>query len=417
MMGVTSLGFAMALLVAGAAGEGAVDVFPDVRDFMRAHGAVPAGSGATPTSSSIGDMPQFSPYRGLRTHGLLSGGSGASYAKDPNCAYAKVPGFGPRTLLLLTHSNASLFDVGAGRVSRVLLHSKDARFRGAVPTAEGLWLLASPVTSGHDELWLLAAAAGGGGGGGSGVRVARKLPVPGTGDAHDAVCTGKTFWLVDTIHGHVHKIETPTPTTKSLRVVRSIEAWSRGEHINQIGVSARPQTAGHAIFVGVHGRGRPSRIDTVAMPMINTKKESLSGLGKGAHGLVLWRNAYIVHLDSAANALALLDLETGDYAHVWNAPAGTFLKGLAVVGDVAYFGASPESASLTDRLSVQVTLVAVDLAAAKNRTGATTVFQAPLEGFGLLNQVVAPSYVCAALEGAIDSPPPQAAGAPPPPPP
>ena len=100
-MGVTSLGFAMALLVAGGAGEGAVDVFPDVRDFMRAHGAGLAGSGATPTSSSIGDKPQFSPYRGLRTHGLLSGGSGASYAKDPNCAYAKVPGFGPRTLLLL----------------------------------------------------------------------------------------------------------------------------------------------------------------------------------------------------------------------------------------------------------------------------------------------------------------------------
>lgn len=362
-----------------------IDIFPEVRDFVEAHEAK-----ATPSAP-----PHFDEFQGLERHGLLSGGSGASYV-NRSCAYDKVRGFSARRVLLLTHSNASLFDVDERRVVSVLAHERNARFRGSVPTAEGLWVVTSPMGAERDELWLL--------GGKPGV-VKKRLVIPGTYDAHDAVCVGDAFWLVDTFHGRVLKLKTPDAAADELEVLRELPAWSRDEHINQVGVSGKPKTEGHALLVGVHNRGRPSRIDMVPSPMISTSKRSLSGVGKGAHGMALWRSAYLVHLDSAASALSLLSLDKATYTHVWRAPAGTFLKGLAVIGDVAYFGASPESKSIKERLEVEVTLVAVDLAVALanvqgDQAGARrdpTVFRVPLAGRGLLNQVVAPNYVCAAL--------------------
>ncbi|WIA23830.1 hypothetical protein OEZ85_013493 [Tetradesmus obliquus] len=70
-------------------------------------------------------------------------------------------------------------------------------------------------------------------------------------------------------------------------------------------------------------------------------------VGQKAHGLVPWQGAYIL-LDSESGALMALDL-TGAAAgkgfnlhKLWQAPEpGVFLKGLAVVDDIAYFGISP----------------------------------------------------------------------------
>ena len=115
-----------------------------------------------------------------------------------------------------------------------------------MPTAEGLWVVTSPMGAERDELWLL--------GGKPGV-VRKRLVIPGTYDAHDAVCVGDAFWLVDTFHGRVLKLRTPDAGADELEVLRELPAWSRDEHINQVGVSGKPKTEGHALLVGVHARG------------------------------------------------------------------------------------------------------------------------------------------------------------------
>ncbi|KAH8095821.1 aspartyl/asparaginyl beta-hydroxylase [Aureococcus anophagefferens] len=361
-----------------------IDIFPEVRDFVEAHEAK-----ATPSAP-----PHFDEFQGLERHGLLSGGSGASYV-NRSCAYDKVRGFSARRVLLLTHSNASLFDVDERRVVSVLAHERNARFRGSVPTAEGLWVVTSPMGAERDELWLL--------GGKPGV-VRKRLVIPGTYDAHDAVCVGDAFWLVDTFHGRVLKLKTPDAAADELEVLRELPAWSRDEHINQVGVSESPRPrATRSSSASTTGAGRAASTWSLAHDL-HVQAVALRRR-QGRDGMALWRSAYLVHLDSAASALSLLSLDKATYTHVWRAPAGTFLKGLAVIGDVAYFGASPESKSIKERLEVEATLVAVDLAVALanvqgDQAGArrdSTVFRVPLAGRGLLNQVVAPNYVCAAL--------------------
>lgn len=234
--------------------------------------------------------------KGLKDLGLASGGSAAFYVEEAGCSLPGVPEFGRTTLLLLTHSNASLYDVETGQITG-LLYSRNARFRGAVPTPRGLWLLASPIEKKRDELWLL----------GPGGAVANRLVVPSTYDAHDAVCTGDEFWVVDTFHGRVLKVATPSTDARNLTVLNAIDAWERGEHINQIGVSGKAQTRGHALVVGVHNRGQPSRLDVVpnpGLPKAAERMSSVSGVGKAAHGMALWKSKYLVHLDSAGSALS-----------------------------------------------------------------------------------------------------------------
>ena len=103
----------------------------------------------------------------------------------------------------------------------------------------------------------------------------------------------------------------------------------------------------------------------------------------------------------------LLDVENFNYRHIFQVANGRFLKGLAVVGDLAYFGASDAAADLNSRLNVKVTLVAVNLndalADAMAKTQREPHFATVLPGVGLLNQVVAPSYICSALDKSLQA--------------
>jgi len=52
-------------------------------------------------------------------------------------------------------------------------------------------------------------------------------------------------------------------------------------------------------------------------------------------------NPTIVALDSDKGAVMLVDPSTGEYRHLWADAAVSFLKGVMVVADVAYFGMNP----------------------------------------------------------------------------
>jgi hypothetical protein len=60
---------------------------------------------------------------------------------------------------------------------------------------------------------------------------------------------------------------------------------------------------------------------------------------------VFWTDAHgtptIVVLDSNKGALVRVDPDTGETLQLWADPAASFLKGLVVVADVAYFGINP----------------------------------------------------------------------------
>jgi hypothetical protein len=90
----------------------------------------------------------------------------------------------------------------------------------------------------------------------------------------------------------------------------------------------------------------------------------LQGVGKKAHGLVKWHGGYVL-LDSDNGALVLLRIGAGGASlkRLWAAPEPhRFLKGLAVVDDVAYFGVSewaPRSARDDPKSSCE--LAAFDL--------------------------------------------------------
>jgi hypothetical protein len=110
----------------------------------------------------------------------------------------------------------------------------------------------------------------------------------------------------------------------------------------------------------------------------------LQGVGKKAHGLVKWHGAYVL-LDSDSGALSVLRIGAGGASlkKVWAAPEPhRFLKGLAVVDDVAYFGISewaPRSARDDPKSSCE--LAAFDLLHSKllwrRKVGAVRGARAP----------------------------------------
>lgn len=130
------------------------------------------------------------------------------------------------------------------------------------------------------------------------------------------------------------------------------------------------------------------RVDTTADPPRVVGR--VQGVGRKAHGLVKWRSAYVT-LDSDSGALALLQLRGGPgggpkLQRLWAAPEpGRFLKGLAVVDDVAYFGVSawaPRSAR--DDPASNCELAAFDLLRGR------LLWRREVPTAGLLNIVGAP---------------------------
>ena len=120
-------------------------------------------------------------------------------------------------------------------------------------------------------------------------------------------------------------------------------------------------------------------------PATGAVERRLGGVGTKSHGLVFWEGS-IVMLDSDGGALLRVHPAAGNATRLWATPQrDRYLKGLAVVDDVAFFGIAQRSPR-EDRASpdLNCTLAAFDL-----RAG-VLLWRRRLPTRGLLNLVAAP---------------------------
>ena len=61
-------------------------------------------------------------------------------------------------------------------------------------------------------------------------------------------------------------------------------------------------------------------------------------IGKMSHGLVHWRDRFIVLNSGMGQLVSVSKFNPGETKMLWQEPSKTFMKGLTVVEDVAYFG-------------------------------------------------------------------------------
>jgi len=113
----------------------------------------------------------------------------------------------------------------------------------------------------------------------------------------------------------------------------------------------------------------------------------IKNIGHEAHGLTFWNDS-LVTLDSAGGKLVRIVLATNEKHVLWQcSKQSCFLKGLAIMGGVAYFGMAQKQTARLDRINVNCTLVQVSLL--DNTEGAAH----HLETRGLLNLIANPRYI------------------------
>ncbi|KAK3260807.1 hypothetical protein CYMTET_30256, partial [Cymbomonas tetramitiformis] len=144
---------------------------------------------------------------------------------------------------------------------------------------------------------------------------------------HDAIraANGKVY-VANTGEGIVEELRFP-----SMESLRRLELFTFKEHVNTLAVSPD----GSQLAAMLHNMGE-SRI---VLADLKTGKEErrLVHAGLKAHGLVYWKEYFVV-LDSDHSAVILVHREHDTSERVWSTEDGSFLKGLTVIDDVAYFG-------------------------------------------------------------------------------
>eukprot|EP00775_Hariotina_reticulata_P005663 gene5663-5900_t len=204
---------------------------------------------------------------------------------------------------------------------------------------------------------------------------------------HDVVRHGSSVYVCDTGNGRILQLSFPAMkpsdivrvNVSAMPTIPDPDAWLQEQYnkLEDEGLagSSQPPTA------------RPNQPEGAGYPILGRVQR----VGQKAHGLVPWQGAYIM-LDSDNGALMALDLTgnaQGDgfrLVQLWKTPEkGTFLKGLAVVDDVAYFGISPWAPrSARDDPKTNNELAAFDLIAGQ------LLWRREVPTAGLLNTVGAP---------------------------
>ena len=217
--------------------------------------------------------------------------------------------------------------------------------------------------------------------------VLRRARAEQTFDGHEAVRYGDRAYVVSSGSGAVNVYN-----ARTLRLVRSHTLWLGSDHINTVALT--PST----MLVMLHRMGtRPSEVHIVERAR-HVSVGRIPDVGHGSHGLALWGDELIM-LDSLGGRVIARKLSSVAPAHgplrvVWSDGSATeeqaqlrsFLKGLAVVNGVAYFGMSPPSRRMI-RSQINSTLVAVELRSGKE------VLRRTLPTHGLLNLIANPSYL------------------------
>ncbi len=185
-------------------------------------------------------------------------------------------------------------------------------------------------------------------------------------DTHHMVRSGAFLYVTDTFRGRVLVYR-----NDDLRLERVIDRFTHEHHVNSLLVH------GGRLYVLCHNRGA-SRL--VALDAASGEElDAFDGAGEHSHDIAPW-GARLVICDSRGGALLVLDPAARRSERVFASP-GSFTKGLAVRGDVAWFGIS-RAATREERASVDCEIVAFDLA-----RGAL-LERVPVPSGGLINSIV-----------------------------
>lgn len=309
-----------------------------------------------------------------------------------------------RRLVVASHGRLHWIDAGTGEAT--LLHTGSGVYYGTFPG--DAW--PTPEGKGRPSFWTVSRRQGGpsdmrlqqeGGGSGSafwddGLGPERLLRIDAqSGElleqvnlasrfTHDAVRTpdGNSVLLADTANGHIVELHYP-----SMRFKHRHEMFSGRDHINTLA----PGDAG-TLWAVLHRKGRPSSL--VEANLVNGRPTGrrIDGFGNSAHGVVFLGGDSklsdkemppLLTLDSKNGRLLLLKGMDEDV--LWADPQKRFLKGLCVVGGVAYFGVNTWG-SLEHRVSDSTT---ADVIALEIKTR-TVLWRRTLQTAGTLNVITAP---------------------------
>ncbi|KAI8468367.1 MAG: hypothetical protein J3K34DRAFT_459917 [Monoraphidium minutum] len=286
---------------------------------------------------------------------------------------APAPPVLPRALLLATHSRLLWYDPATDEST--VLHEGEGVHYGMFP-GEGsppssVWTAIRPhnwkPTTSKEHLVEFDMRTG---------AELRRVEIP-SRFTHDVVRAGRKVYVCDTGGGAILEYNFPAMT-----LARRVPLFTLQDHANTLAPYHPNET-----LVMLHNLGSSDmvRVDLTREPPQVIGR--LQGVGKKAHGIVKWHGAYIT-LDSDNGALTALRLSAGGakVQRLWQAPEPhRFLKGLAVVDDVAYFGISewaPRSAR--DDPGSNCQLAAFDLLRNK------LLWRREVPTAGLLNIVGAP---------------------------
>lgn len=296
-----------------------------------------------------------------------------------------------RCLLVASHGALQWVDADTG--SARLVHTGRGVYYGVLPPVPpspadaSVWVVSrphnwrAPPDGGGEALLQIDVSSGE-------LLSEAKLP---TRFTHDALRHGDSVFVADTGSGAVVELSPSPAGDGRLVVARTLRLFTEKEHINTLALW--PPLDGGAgppsLWAVLHNLG-PSQlveIDLAAGVVVRR----LTKVGDKSHGLSLWNGAAIM-LSSGEGRLIRVDIgeaeRLGDNYEpetLWTDPEKTFMKGLIVVGDVAYFGISAwDSRKGRDNPNKASELAAFDLHAMR------LLWRRAVATRGLLNVVAAP---------------------------
>ena len=309
-----------------------------------------------------------------------------------------------------------------------------SRLRGAF-TAPGtdkrrLWLLDSPPD--RDVIIELDTVTG---------EVCQVLQIEGTVDGHDVVRIDNIIFMVDTRNGHIVEFELPasaepytqssielgaTPTKDKgyVNIIKRHTGYTRQDHVNNVAV--HPDVLVTSLHAGRSSKTRHSALlrshADVEGRELNVAMDGfapVTNMGTWCHGIAFWKDdrtgdVRLISLDSQSGAMASVVVSPGENSknivgtrHVlwepdlnhpvlippegiakrFNNGSNIFSKGLAVQGNVAFFGVSYARAPPLRATVPEMLLVAVDLVTGNEKWART------VRTNGLINQILTESYL------------------------
>jgi len=229
----------------------------------------------------------------------------------------------PRELFLASHGALLALDVRTLRSREV--HRGRGVYYGTFPgdAAGEVWVVSRSVDGGGRDALVRVDATGGGT----------------TGEAalestftHDVVRRGRRVFVADTGGGRILELEYPSMRT------RHVARLETREHVNTLAPADAERYGEHAVWAVLHNLG-PSELALVDVRTGRELRPRLRRVGVKSHGCVPYDGKFVM-LNSGEGQLILVDPERDDFEVLWEDDRQTFMKGLAIVDDVAYFGVS-----------------------------------------------------------------------------